>query len=296
MPADEDELYEAIEDGVEFVELTNPISYSDGVLTCAVMELGAMDASGRASVTATDKTVDIPACSVIAAVGEKCDKNWYEANGINTDEKGRPKVDENLQSSIPGVYIVGDGLYGPSIIVKAEANAKKAAAAICSETEKVKYGEEAVIDPAALYAKKGVLTEAADTRNDSARCMHCNTICENCVDVCPNRANIAVEFPMLGTPQIIHVDYMCNECGNCATFCPYSSRPYKDKFTLFANDADMADSTNDGFVVLDAAAKKYHVRYLGNESVVTSDQPGDVAFVIVKLIDAVVENYGYMLK
>ena len=40
---------------------------------------------------------------------------------------------------------------------------------------------------------------------------------------------------------------MCNECGNCAAFCPYESRPYKDKFTLFFDEKAMKDSTNDGF-------------------------------------------------
>ena len=30
----------------------------------------------------------------------------------------------------------------------------------------------------------------------------------------------------------------CNECGNCETFCPYASAPYKDKFTLFNSEAD----------------------------------------------------------
>ena len=30
-------------------------------------------------------------------------------------------------------------------------------------------------------------------------------------------------------PQIIHVDRMCNECGNCTVFCPYDSAPYTRK-------------------------------------------------------------------
>ena len=42
---------------------------------------------------------------------------------------------------------------------------------------------------------------------------------------------------------------MCNECGNCETFCPYASAPYKDKLTLFASEEDMLDSENDGFVI-----------------------------------------------
>jgi putative selenate reductase len=43
---------------------------------------------------------------------------------------------------------------------------------------------------------------------------------------------------------------MCNECGNCETFCPYSSAPYKDKFTLFSDEDDFSISENPGFVPL----------------------------------------------
>ena len=64
------------------------------------------------------------------------------------------------------------------------------------------------------------------------RCLGCSTVCENCVDVCPNRANISVKVPGMEKAQVIHVDYMCNECGNCRSFCPYASAPYLDKFTL----------------------------------------------------------------
>lgn len=49
MPADEEELALAIEDGVEFCELLAPVGVRDGVLTCGRMELGAPDASGRRS-------------------------------------------------------------------------------------------------------------------------------------------------------------------------------------------------------------------------------------------------------
>jgi putative selenate reductase len=43
---------------------------------------------------------------------------------------------------------------------------------------------------------------------------------------------------------------MCNECGNCATFCPYTGAPYKNKFTLFRCEEDFAASENPGFLPL----------------------------------------------
>ena len=68
--------------------------------------------------------------------------------------------------------------------------------------------------------------------------------------VCPNRANVLIEVPEMELLQILHVDYMCNECGNCRSFCQYAGAPYKDKFTLFATEEDMKDSTNNGFVYM----------------------------------------------
>jgi putative selenate reductase len=49
---------------------------------------------------------------------------------------------------------------------------------------------------------------------------------------------------------------MCNECGNCEVFCPYSSAPYKDKFTFFANGEDFEASENEGFMPLENGAAR----------------------------------------
>jgi putative selenate reductase len=293
MPADEEELQLAIDDGVEFRELLAPKRLENGTLTCTVTQLGDMDASGRASVVETSQSEDIPADQIITAVGERCDRNWYEANGIHTDEKGRPMVDENLQSSVPGVYIAGDGLYGPSVIVKAEANAKQAAEAILGG--KVSFEVERKADPEEIYQKKGVLKEAGELKEEGSRCLSCSTICENCVDVCPNRANIEITVKGMEMPQIVHVDYMCNECGNCKTFCPYASGPYQDKWTIFRNEDDFRNSGNEGFVVANATDKSYLVRYLGKECKATAADHGDIPDGLMELMNTVVEDYSYLI-
>jgi putative selenate reductase len=41
---------------------------------------------------------------------------------------------------------------------------------------------------------------------------------------------------------------MCNECGNCAVFCPHAGKPYRDKFTIFSNGEDFKNSENPGFL------------------------------------------------
>ncbi len=71
MPADEEELDWQWRTAVEFAELLAPVSVEDGKLLCRKMKLGAMDASGRASVEETGETETVPADTVIAAVGER---------------------------------------------------------------------------------------------------------------------------------------------------------------------------------------------------------------------------------
>ena len=53
MPADEEELVMAVDDGVEFMELLSPVKLEDGKLLCKVMKLGDYDASGRRGVVET---------------------------------------------------------------------------------------------------------------------------------------------------------------------------------------------------------------------------------------------------
>ena len=43
---------------------------------------------------------------------------------------------------------------------------------------------------------------------------------------------------------------MCNECGNCEVFCPYTSAPYLDKLTFYINEEDFNNSKNPGFMFL----------------------------------------------
>ncbi len=111
-----------------------------------------------------------------------------------------------------------------------------------------------------IYSKKGRIIPEIISRDDQIiaknegdRCLECSFICNKCVDVCPNRANIAISVDknddFSDNWQILHLDAYCNECGNCATFCPYAGKPYKDKLTLFSSDEDFNNSTNSGFIV-----------------------------------------------
>ena len=134
-----------------------------------------------------------------------------------------------------------------------------------------------------------------DAKAESDRCLGCSAVCENCVDVCPNRANLAIKVPGMAKEQVVHVDKMCNECGNCAVFCPYASSPYKDKFTVFASEADMADSQNPGFCVLDAAAGKVKIRLGDAEYETVLAQDTTTYGPIKALIETILKDYAYCL-
>jgi putative selenate reductase len=85
---------------------------------------------------------------------------------------------------------------------------------------------------------------------ESHRCLQCNRLCNKCVDVCPNRANVAIPIVGFRDPyQILHIDDLCNACGNCETFCPHRGAPYLDKLTLFSSRSEYSESENDGFMV-----------------------------------------------
>lgn len=296
MPAAEDELLEVLEEGIEFKELLAPVSLKDGKLLCHKMELGQMDASGRAGVTETEEMEEVPADTVIVAVGEKVMTQYYKDNGIAVNERGKAILDpKTMETSIDGIYAVGDGAGGAATIVEAIRDAQIAVKAILGR--EIVKDSGLITDENTCYQKKGTLIHSCDVQTEEQRCLSCSKVCENCVDVCPNRANISVKVPGMEMHQIVHVDYMCNECGNCKSFCPYSSAPYKDKFTLFATEADMEDSTNDGFAVLDAAEKKCKVLFAGTVSVSKADDPSDPLFAgLRQLICAVIDDYAYLLK
>ena len=295
MPADEEELVMALEDGVEFKELLSPVKLENGQLFCKVMQLSDYDVSGRRGVTETGETVWVPADTVIAAVGEKVPTDWYQANGLAVSEKGRLYVDEKtLKTSDDNVYAAGDGLYGPATVVEAIRDGRKVAEAIAGEVLARDFDKLA--EEEKVYAKRGVLKEEQKETKEAGRCLGCSTICENCVEVCPNRANIAIQVPGMEKHQIIHVDYLCNECGNCKSFCPYSSAPYLDKFTLFETEADMENSKNQGFAVLNQETRRCKVRFFGKTFIWEPEKPAGLPDGLGRMIETVCRDYSYLIR
>ena len=293
MPADEEELQAALEDGVEFLELLAPASLQDGQLVCRVMALGAPDSSGRRSPVDTGETRQIPADTVIAAVGEQVDPTLFEAAGCAMDAKGRPVTDAGMRTSAEGIYAIGDARRGPATVVEGIADAQAAAAAIAGVRFDGFEDENTAGTENQYLFKKGRIAEETGSLPDW-RCLGCPTVCEACADVCPNRANVVIHVPGRRQAQILHVDGMCNECGNCAVFCPYEGgRPYRDKFTLFWSEEDFANSENEGFLM--TGPDRLRVRMDGQEQTLGVNEldqlPGDAA----DLIRTVIRDHEHLI-
>lgn len=293
MPADEEELDDAIKDGVEFKELLSPVSHENGKLICRKMILSEADSSGRRSVKETGEIAEIPCDTVIASIGEKVDGNFYKSNGIETDAKGFPVLNpETCETSIRNIYAAGDGAFGASVVVRAIADAQRACNAILNRAENAAFKLETSDEE--IYGKRGILEEPCAECKADTRCLTCDSICESCVEVCPNRANISIKVPGR-MHQIIHVDYMCNECGNCAVFCPYDSSPYKDKFTLFSSEEEMNDSENDGFVFLNSDGDVV-VRLDGQKINYTAGKNNSgLSSGLSEIINEVFKHYKYLI-
>ena len=286
MPADAEELELAIADGVEFLELVAPVAQRDGKLICDKMKLGEPDASGRRSPVPTGETVEIPCDLVISAVGEQVDDALFTANGIELNAKKRPAFQTNLEN----VYAAGDATRGPATVVEGIADAAKFAEIVIGKKHEYAIPLSAYPTEAEAVAKKGILAMANEVKCEGDRCLSCNTVCQNCADVCPNRSNVVIRMAD-GRTQILHIDKMCNECGNCTAFCPYNAEPCKDKFTLFQTEKDMDDSKNFGFCILPDG--KVRVR-LFTEGVYDIDGENALPDEIARFIRTVKNDYSYL--
>ncbi len=110
-----------------------------------------------------------------------------------------------------------------------------------------------------------------EAMKEASRCLLCDEVCNICTTVCPNLAfhgfntepviyntekivvkNGAVSVTGAGTfeikqkYQILHLADWCNECGNCATFCPSAGKPYTDKPHLYFKKSSF-EQNRDGY-------------------------------------------------
>lgn len=138
IPAREEEVFHAEEEGVIFNLLQNPVeilsddNFRVKGIKCQKMELGEPDSRGRRSPVPIDgafNTIDVD--MVIIAVGQGpnplATRNIPE---LEVDSRGLIRTDENGHTSIEGVFAGGDVVTGAATVIKAMGAGKAAAKAI----------------------------------------------------------------------------------------------------------------------------------------------------------------------
>ncbi|HET9800638.1 MAG TPA: FAD-dependent oxidoreductase, partial [Chthoniobacterales bacterium] len=139
MPGSRKEYYNAVEEGAQFMFLTNAIGLTgnnNGAVTearCIRMELGEPDAKGRRKPEAIPNSeFTVPVDVVLVAYGFDPFPIFAAGNAdkIDVNKWGGVVVDANQMTSVPGVFAGGDLVRGPDLVVRAVRDARKAAAGI----------------------------------------------------------------------------------------------------------------------------------------------------------------------
>jgi putative selenate reductase len=320
MPAIEEEIEEVLVEGVTLEELASPtrVILKDGrvaALECIRNQLGEPGEDGRRRpVPIEGSEFQIEADAIIVAIGQKPDISFLEGSSISLRKNGT--LAAHPQTCLTGeahTYAGGDAVRGPATIIEAIADGRRAAEAICQEFG-IETAAPAVVPPQfskeemmslkrtrarrepqnrapmlPLEQRDGfdlieeTLTEEA-ALSEAARCLQCSTLCDKCVEVCPNRANytfaispMSLTLPRVScqqgrltvtgeeafridqTRQVIHIDDFCNECGNCETFCVHDGKPYLDKPRLFLRESDFELEGDNAFHI-ERGAKGWIIR------------------------------------
>jgi glutamate synthase (NADPH/NADH) small chain len=143
MPAREEEIKHAKEEGVEFIMLTAPVGISGNAagwvesISCQKMELGTPDESGRRKpVPLAGTEYDVAVDVIVNAVGTRSNPLLTAtAPDLALNKWGNIVIDENGSTSIQGVYAGGDIVRGGATVILAMGDGKEAAAAIHSYLE-----------------------------------------------------------------------------------------------------------------------------------------------------------------
>jgi len=294
MPAEPEEIEDLLLEGNELLECASPLRVRavGGRITgldCVRNELGAAGEDGRKRPVPVPGTEFVlPATSILLATGQRPAASFLDRSAVAVDDDGRIRVDDATGgTTVARIYAGGDVARGPAIIIEACADGRRAAEAICGEVgvpfavpplpdravsaDEVRRLRVAKARKATTHRPpllpiaqrtgfdlvEGSLSEAA-ARDEARRCLQCRILCDRCIEVCPNRANVAIRVPIVDVHvpvvaasegrltvvgeepvtivqgrQILHVDDLCNACGNCTTFCTHEGQPYLDKPRLF---------------------------------------------------------------
>ena len=289
MPADREEITHLLDEGIDVLELCKPqrLVTEDGklqALECRRMTYkGDRDASGRKIPhEVSDSDFEVPLDTLILAISQHAVLDFFGEETIAVNDRGYIDVDPvTFETSAQGVFAGGDVVNdGPASIVKAVAAGKTIADTILQRQSAVVEASRTVpTDPSEMLRRRSrrewrvpathiplkerddyrevVLTyDAQQARAEAARCLDCDTYCSLCVGVCPNLALLTYETvvsaedgPVQQPFQVAVLADLCNECGNCTTFCPTAGQPYRDKPRLYLDRPEFEAQQDNAFMV-----------------------------------------------
>lgn len=217
MPADIEEVIAALDEGIRLEELTTPEHITaDGngnaVMTCSRMELGEVDASGRARpIKIEGSEFDLEFDTIIPSIGQDIAFDFLTWEDLRIN----PKTNETKMAK---VFAGGDVVRGASSVINAVGDGRKAALNIIqsagSQVEVIRDTPPLRLDKSE-YQKKLAFREyglttphlTPDERinfnlvtrtltkdeavKEAERCLYCDDVCDICVSVCPNLSNMS---------------------------------------------------------------------------------------------------------
>ena len=134
MPADKEEVAEAMAEGVKFRYLSAPVEIEGTAagkvsgLKVEIMELGEPDEKGRRAPVGTGKFETIKVNSVIAAVGQAIDWGELDVGELKTGKKGSAEADAvTYQTAQKDIFVGGDVYTGPKFAIDAIAAGREGA-------------------------------------------------------------------------------------------------------------------------------------------------------------------------
>ena len=138
LPARHEEVEHAIEEGIVFKTLNNPVKINGdekgyvSSMTCVEMELGEPDASGRRRpVVIEGSEFKMEVDAVIMALGTQANQMSYgDTPGLEKTRKGCVAADENGCTSCTGIFAGGDAATGAATVILAMGAGKSAAKSI----------------------------------------------------------------------------------------------------------------------------------------------------------------------
>ena len=236
MPAADDEIAEAEEEGVKFMFLASPAEICGQgkaqELKVELMELGETDARGRRKPVGTGKFQSLPVSSVISAIGQLVDMGGIdEGTNMQLSRKGTVYVDSlSYQTGEPDIFAGGDVVTGPKFAIDAIAAGKEGAISIhrfVHPGQRLDIGRDRRDYKALDVSTAAVSVDSFDT---TPRQKAAGGAVSEAKKTFKDLRGVFTEEQLkketercLGCGAVTVDEYMCVGCGICTTKCTFDA-------------------------------------------------------------------------